>query len=185
METIVQECWEFVLKAMKSKNATGKNATGNNATDNNATSNNATAKQFSFDSPFSTVPIWHQKCGLDPPSIQRSWCVLEVSITNSVTTVPRAFRRIHHVNPPTRKDAFCDQRKGDSGRPLVSEEVVDSVRNTFVRSPGKSTRRASRELQVPQSTVSKILRKRLQFHPYKLPLVQKLQSQDNSQPSAR
>lgn len=57
------------------------------------------------------------------------------------------------------KGCICDQRKGHSGRPSVSEEVVDRVRQTFLRSPKKSTRRCSRELQVPQSTVSKILHK--------------------------
>ena len=47
-----------------------------------------------------------------------------------------------------------------------------------MRSPRKSTRRASRELKVPQSTVSKILHKRLRLHPYKLQLVQKLHTED-------
>lgn len=61
----------------------------------------------------------------------------------------------------------------------MSEEVVDRVRGTFLCSPKKSTRRCSRELQVPQSTVSKILHKCLRFTPYKLQLVQKLYLQDN------
>lgn len=122
---------------------------------------------------------------------QRSWCVLEFSKTSSVTAVQRAFRRLHHVKPPTNKSilkwyndfrdkgCICDQRKGHSGRPSVSEEVVDRVRQTFLRSPKKSTRRCSQELQVPQSTVSKILRKKLRFIPYKLQLVQQLLPQDN------
>jgi len=41
----------------------------------------------------------------------------------------------------------------------VSEETVDVVREAFQRSPGKSTRRASNELRVPQSTVVTILHK--------------------------
>ena len=36
---------------------------------------------------------------------------------------------------------------------------------SFLRSPRKSTRRTNRELKVPQSTVSKILRKRLRLTP--------------------
>jgi len=43
----------------------------------------------------------------------------------------------------------------------VSDETVDGVRETFQRSPGKSTRRASNWLPVPQRTVFKILRKNL------------------------
>jgi hypothetical protein len=82
------------------------------------------------------------------------------------------------VDPPTNnsilkwynnfieKECICDQRKGHSGRPSVSEQVVDQVREAFLSSPKKSTHRASRELHVPQSTVSKILRKRLRFHPF-------------------
>ncbi|PSN38692.1 hypothetical protein C0J52_17283 [Blattella germanica] len=94
------------------------------------------------------------------------------------------------MNPPTNKSilkwyndfvekgCICNQRKGHSGRPSVSVEVVKRVRETFLRSPKKSTRRASRELQIPTSTVKKILRTRLRFRPYKLQLVQKLQPQD-------
>ena len=42
-----------------------------------------------------------------------------------------------------------------SGRPRVSDETVDAVREAFQRSPG-----ASKELRVPQSTVVKILHKK-------------------------
>ena len=121
---------------------------------------------------------------------QCSWCVLEFGKTNSVTTVQRSFRRIHHNNPPTNKSilkwyndflekgCICDQRKGHSGRPAVSEGAVDRVREAFVRSPKKSTRRASQELQIPRSTVQKVLHKRLRFTPYRLQLVQRLYPQD-------
>lgn len=121
---------------------------------------------------------------------QRSWCVLEFGKVKSVVTVQRAFRRTFHMNPPTNKSilkwyndfvekgCICNQRKGHSGRPSVSVEVVNRVRETFLRSPKKSTRRASRELQIPTSTVKKNLRTRLRFRPYKLQLVQKLQPQD-------
>jgi len=46
-----------------------------------------------------------------------------------------------------------------SGRPSVSDETVDAVREAFQHSPGKSTHRASNELRVPRSTVVKILHK--------------------------
>jgi len=101
-------------------------------------------------------------------------------------TVQRAFKLKFNVDPPANKSILkwhrnfiergriCDQRKGHSGRPSVSEQIVDRVRESFLRSPRKSTRRASRELKVPQSTVNKILRKCLRLHPYRLQLVQKL-----------
>jgi len=73
---------------------------------------------------------------------------------------------------------ICDQREGHSGRPLVLEQVVDHVRESFLHSLRKSTRRASRELKVQQSRVSKILCKHLHLHPYKLQLVQKLHPED-------
>jgi len=61
---------------------------------------------------------------------------------------------------------------------MVSEQVVDRVRESFLRSPRKSKRRARRELKVPQSKISKILRKRLRLHPYKLKLIQTLHPED-------
>jgi len=48
-----------------------------------------------------------------------------------------------------------------TGRPGPSAETVERVRETFARSPQKSTTRASRELQTSQSSVWRILRKRL------------------------
>jgi len=96
---------------------------------------------------------------------------------NSVVTVQRVFKLNFNMDPPTKMfmlkwqrnfiESGCifDQRKGYSGRPSISEQVVDSVRESFLRSPRKSTRRVSRELKVPQNTVNKILRKRLRLHP--------------------
>jgi len=75
--------------------------------------------------------------------------------------VQRAFKRKFNVDPPTNKSILkwhrnfvergwiCDQRKGHSGQPSVSEQVVDRVRESFLHSPRKSMRRASRELKVP------------------------------------
>ncbi|GFO12862.1 hypothetical protein PoB_003936700 [Plakobranchus ocellatus] len=54
------------------------------------------------------------------------------------------------------------------------KNAVERVRDNYLRSPKKSTRRCSRELQFPQRTVCKTLRKCLRFTPYKLQLVQKL-----------
>ena len=99
------------------------------------------------------------KCKMALTSQQRSWCVLEFHKTNSVVIVQRAFKLKFNVDPPTNKSILkwhrnfiergwiCDQRKGRSGQPSVSEQVVDRVREFFLRSPKKSTRKASRELK--------------------------------------
>ena len=105
-------------------------------------------------------------------------------------TVQRAFKFKFNVDTPTNKSILkwhrnfiergriCDNRKGHPGRPSVSEQVVDRVRESPLRSPRKSTRRASQELKVPQSAVNKILHKRLRLHPYRLQLVQQLHPED-------
>lgn len=53
------------------------------------------------------------------------------------------------------------------------------MRKSFTRSPKKSVRKASRELQVPVSTVWKVVRKRLQLRPYRLELLQALKPTDH------
>ncbi|GBN49146.1 hypothetical protein AVEN_255907-1 [Araneus ventricosus] len=63
--------------------------------------------------------------------------------------------------------------KGKSmGRPRISEEIVERVRQSFVHSPQKSTIRASHELDIPQKTVWNVLHRLLHFKPYRLQLLQ-------------
>ena len=59
----------------------------------------------------------------------------------------------------------CPCKGRNSGRPRVSEENVRRIQESFERSPRKSTRRASRELGIPQTTVWCVLRRRLLFKP--------------------
>lgn len=54
----------------------------------------------------------------------------------------------------------------------MSNEVVEQLRESFMQSPQTSIVTCSRELGLPQPTVSKILRKRLKFKLYKLQLLQ-------------
>jgi transposase len=49
------------------------------------------------------------------------------------------------------------QARKKSGRPGVSDECVETIRASFVRSPTKSTRQASHELLLPRSTIYKVL----------------------------
>ena len=99
----------------------------------------------------------------------------------------RAFLLHFNNQPPTRKSICrwnhwfeqtgCLCKGKSSGRPRVSEENVRRIKESFERSPYKSTRRASRELEIPQPSgvrwgavyCSK---------PYRLHLVQALRPND-------
>lgn len=122
---------------------------------------------------------------------QKAFCVTEFCKSESTTTVQRFFRTKFGISPPGRKDILRWYRqfvetgclcKGKSpGRPRVMEESVGLIQSAFLGSPRKSTRRASHELQVPQSTVWKVLRKGLNMKPYKLQHLQALSSGDKEQ----
>ena len=101
------------------------------------------------------------------------FCVREFIKTESATTLQRAFRLRFNIQPPTRKSICrwnhqykkigCLCKGKSSERPRVSEENVRRVEESFERSPSKSTGRASRELEIPQPTVWRVLMRRLLF----------------------
>lgn len=119
---------------------------------------------------------------------QKSFCVLDYHVNNSVISVQRHFRTRYHRDPPDGRsirkwytqfrDSGCICKRKSTGRPSTGEETVERVRTCFVRSPQKSTYRGATELQLPQKTVWRILRKRLQMKPYHLQLVQALKPAD-------
>ena len=119
---------------------------------------------------------------------QRAFCVLQYESCKSFVTVQRAFRWQFNCDPLNANnihqwyDQFattCCLCKGKSvRRPRVSEENVQHVRDSFLWSPKKSLRKASRELGMPVMTVWKVLRKHLQMHPYHLQLLQALKPTD-------
>ncbi|KAG8309097.1 hypothetical protein J6590_094208 [Homalodisca vitripennis] len=80
------------------------------------------------------------------------------SIANS-SQGRHVFPSISSVRTPPQSEWVFVQR--EKGRPRTSDENVARKQQAFVRSPGKSTRRASRELQLPQTTVWRFLRKKL------------------------
>jgi len=100
-------------------------------------------------------------------------CFREFIKTESVTAVQRAFRLLFNIQAPTRKSICrwnhqfeqigCLRKGKSSGRSRVSEENVRRIQESFERSPIKSTRRASKELGIPQPTVWRVLRRRLLF----------------------
>lgn len=119
---------------------------------------------------------------------EKSFCVLEFERTRSATTVQRRFRTRYHRDPPNRKSIYdwhrkfkatgCIRKGKSSGRPATSDAQVELVRATVVHTPRKSTRKMSMELQMPHSTIWKVLRKRLKMFPYKLQLLQSLNDGD-------
>lgn len=119
---------------------------------------------------------------------EKAQCVLWFHETKSPISVQRTFRTSYGRSPPDVKsikrwyEKFKETGSVEdlprSGRPSVSEATVDRVRQSFQRSPSKSTRQASRELQIPQASVVKILHKRLRLHAYKVQIVQALQPND-------
>jgi len=73
---------------------------------------------------------------------------------------------------------LCSAKQTDWPGPLA--ETVEHVREMLVRSPQKSTYRASREFQMPQSSVWCILYKCLRMRGYRLQLLQVLNPQDHN-----
>ncbi|KAG8320489.1 hypothetical protein J6590_067489 [Homalodisca vitripennis] len=67
--------------------------------------------------------------------------------------------RLGILLPEFIENGYLSKGKG-SGQPRTSDENVSRTQQTLNRSPGKSTRRASRELQLPQ------ISKRLLMKPY-------------------
>jgi len=116
------------------------------------------------------------------------FCFREFIKTESATAVQRAFRLRFNIQPPTKKSicrwnhqfeqigCLCGGK--NSGRPRALEKNVRRIPESFERSPRKSTRRASRELGMPQPTVWRVLRCRLLFKPYRLQLVQAVHPND-------
>jgi hypothetical protein len=65
---------------------------------------------------------------------------------------------------------LCKQKS--SGRPLTAEDDVERVRASFLHSPRKSMGTAAKELSMSETTVWRVLRKRLVFKPYSIQMVQ-------------
>jgi Helix-turn-helix domain (DUF4817) len=66
-----------------------------------------------------------------------------------------------------------------SGRPSISGDSVDEVSGLLEQAHGRiSTTQISRQLNIPQSTVHKIVTQHLQMYPYKFHLVHQLSERD-------
>ena len=102
---------------------------------------------------------------------QKAQCVVWYHKLKSPTAVQCKFKNEFGQDPPhtntikrwfkyfMETGSILDRKR--SGRPSIDKETLDAVRVAFHRSPSKSIRVASNELAIPQSTVHKVLHKRL------------------------
>ena len=116
---------------------------------------------------------------------EKAQCVSWFIETKSVIQAQRNFTRKYGRKPPARftirawHEKFMEtgsvlQRKG-AGRPQISEEEIESARVAYARSPRKSIRRASTQLQIPRSTIHKVLHTNLRLY---VQLLQVLKPED-------
>ncbi|GFR07413.1 DUF4817 domain-containing protein [Trichonephila clavata] len=100
---------------------------------------------------------------------EKAYCIFEYSKTYSVTVVQRLFRTKFRKEPPHRhnisrlvkqfQDIGCLCKNKSTGRKETKPEVVQRIRDSFLWSISKSTRRAGAELAIPHTTVWCVLRK--------------------------
>ncbi|PSN33198.1 hypothetical protein C0J52_27321, partial [Blattella germanica] len=77
-----------------------------------------------------------------------------VNIVECTTEVPPHRNNINRWDKQLKETgSLLDQKR--SGRPSVSDESVDAIRDTYLRSPKKSVRACARELQLKKTTVHK------------------------------
>ncbi|GFX92017.1 hypothetical protein TNCV_5004811 [Trichonephila clavipes] len=70
---------------------------------------------------------------------------LEIATEKETPTNRSILQWLHQFK---KTNSLC--KKKSSGRPSVSEEVVETVRQSFIRSPRECTRVAARELEIPK-----------------------------------
>ena len=86
---------------------------------------------------------------------EKAFCVPTFHVCRSVRMVQRQFRTEYGKQPPSDnsirrwyaqfQETGCVCERKSTGRPSVTEEQVEQVRQAFVRSPRQSTVRDSRE----------------------------------------
>ena len=108
---------------------------------------------------------------------EKAQCVSWFIETKSDVQTQRNYRSKYGRDPPSRPSirlwhkkfmetgTVFDTRR--SGQPRTSEEIIERVRQAFQRSPMKSIRTAARQLELPRSTVHKVLHKNLRLYAQK------------------
>ena len=121
-------------------------------------------------------------------SQEKAQCFSWLIETKSDVQTQRNYRSKYGRDSPSRRSIRLWQKKfmetgtvfdtRRSGRPRTYEENIKCVRQAFQRSPMKSIRTAARQLQLPRSTVHKVLHKNLRLYAYKVQMLQALQPND-------
>lgn len=124
-------------------------------------------------------------------TVQRIFMVSKYFETKSfVVTIEEFRRQFPGREPPTKMTIFRNVKKyknngsslnlnkGRSGRPRTTrtDANIERVREVFTENPNLSTRR--NPVEVSQSSISRILRLELRWHPYKIHVRQELKEQD-------
>ena len=119
---------------------------------------------------------------------EKAQCVSWFIETKSDVQTQRRYRTKNGKDPPSRSSIrrwhkkFMETRSVldavRSGRPRTSVENIERVRQAFSRSPIRFIRTAARELELPPTTVHKVLHKRLRLYAYKVQMLQRLQPND-------
>jgi hypothetical protein len=122
------------------------------------------------------------------PVERKVQCVLWLTKFESVTRVRREYHRVFNEEPPHEnnirrwdkqlKETGSLLDKKHSGRPSVSDNMVEAIRTNFFHSPRKSVHKCARELGLPKTTVHRVLKKLLRFTGYKLQLLHAIQPGD-------
>jgi hypothetical protein len=89
---------------------------------------------------------------------KKATCVLRFFETEDVIKTRRRYRTQYGIDPPSDnairrwlkqfQETGSVQHRNGAGRPSPLQEVVDRIQETFSRSPQKSTRRASLQLDI-------------------------------------
>lgn len=120
---------------------------------------------------------------------QKAQCIIWFAELKSIVSVQRRFRQTYvgQIAPDDKairrwfnqfRETGNVEKKHSTGRPRTSEENVERIRQSCVRSPKKSIARRSLELQIPKTTIQNILHKRLRLHAYKIQLRQQIKLTD-------
>ena len=105
---------------------------------------------------------------------EKAQCVSWFIETKSDVQTQRNYKSKYGRDPPSRPSIRLWHKKfmetetvfntRRSERPKTSEKNIEHVRQAFQRSPMKSIRTAARQLELPHSTVHKVLHKNLRLY---------------------
>jgi transposase len=121
------------------------------------------------------VGLVHRECRYQSKmatQVEKATYVIWFVQTHSASTVQRLLCIIIYAWRKQLQETGYLCKGKSPGRPRVADDTVESVRRSYMISSSKLTNCASRELDIPQPTVWKILRKRLKTMPYKIQLLQ-------------